>query len=128
MIPRALSKYLWVALVATSASTAIFAHLYREALQDVARIEAEARADELEKANAAWAAQFELVRQAHEAREAELKRRLEQNDAAVTESLNREREATERLQAYIDSMEDTEWSRTPLPSDVVTRLEALGNE
>ena len=128
MILRALSKYLWVALVATSASTAIFAHLYREALQDVARIEAEARADELEKANAAWAEQFELVRQAHEAREAELKRRLEQNDAAVTEALNREREATERLQAYIDSMEDTEWARTPLPGDVVTRLETLGNE
>lgn len=117
-----------MALAATTVSSAVFAYLYREALQDVARVEAEARADELEKANAAWAAQFELVRQAHEAREAELKRRLEQNDAAVTESLNREREATERLQAYIDSMEDTEWSKTPLPSDVVTRLEALVNE
>lgn len=128
MILRALSKYLWVALVATSASTAIFAHLYREALQDVARIEAEARADELEKANAAWAEQFELVRQAHEAREAELQRRIEQSNNAATESLNREREAAARLQAYIDSMEATEWSRTPLPSDVVTRLEALVNE
>lgn len=117
-----------MALAATTVSSAVFAYLYREALRDVARIEAEARADELEKANAAWAEQFELVRQAHEAREAELQRRIEQSNNAATESLNREREAAERLQAYIDSMEDTEWSRTPLPSDVVTRLEALVNE
>lgn len=126
-----LGKYLWVALVATSISTATFAYLYKEALQDVARVEAEAQRDAALAANERAAEVTAELEATMAERERVLQARIEESNRITREARERA-EAAEQLLGDFETErqsdvtpEYTEWADDEVPESVVTRLRSL---
>lgn len=126
-----LRKYLWVALAATTFSTATFAYLYKESLQDIARVRAEAQVEALEAANARGAAVAQRVEAAAAERERVLQSRITELNRVNAEARSRAEAANQALKEFDTSVnEDTSeeyevWEKTEVPSGVVTRLRGL---
>lgn len=131
----ALSKYLFIALLATSASTATFAWLYKEALQDVARVRAEEQRAAAVAANNRASEVAVRLQAALEERERVLLERIRDASRVAREADERRAVAervlsdyeTERLSAAEADPEERAWSETKLPSGVVTRLQELAD-
>jgi len=128
---KGLSRYLWIGLAATTLSTATFAYLYKEALQDVARVRAQAQTEAALAANERAAATIMRMQQAAAEREAQLRRLAERNERISNEAIERAIAAEQRLSNLATEQQNdvtpefTEWKDQKVPSSVVTRLRSL---
>jgi hypothetical protein len=127
-----LQQYLWIGLVATTLAATTFAYLYKEALQDIARVKAEAVAEALEAANIRQANVLARQKVATDAREADLLARIDQLNAETGFASARAEEAELALRHYVTEQQNdeasAEWQETELPSSVVSRLQGLAAE
>lgn len=126
-----LSKYLWIALVATTLSSATFAYLYKEALQDVARVRAEAQSEAAIAANNRASEVAVRIQAEMAERERILLARIAESNR-VTREANERAALAERVlgdyeteQLSDETPEFTEWSQREVPSSVIARLREL---
>lgn len=129
-----LSKYMLPALIATTLSTGLFAYLYKEALQDVARVEEQAKREAAEAANNRFRLSNLRQQEAHAVEVAELEARMAAMNEATAAAQQRLAVANKRLSNFAtqqrgdSSPEYAAWRNTKLPSSVVTRLHSLKEE
>lgn len=128
-----LSKYAWIALAVSLAANGGLAYLYKEALQDTARVQLQEqleRAIALQESTLAAASAQEA---AHAVRVTELQRRLELSDQVSREHADRAAVAVADLhdfEASLGNRRETqpdyaEWADTKLPTSVGAGLRAL---
>lgn len=126
-----LKRALLIALAATTVSTVTLGYLYKEAIQDVARVRAEAQVEALAAANDAAARAALSIDAAARAREAQLLARIAAADAAAVASADRAQAATESLRNFATEQQrdvaSADWQATPLPDSVTQRLRELVN-
>lgn len=118
-----------VALAVSLAANAALWYVYKDALLDVERV----RTETIAAANARLTQSLEHQATAHEARVAELTRRLELSDQVTREALARAEANEQRLDDYRRQQADVartdheyaEWGRQQLPAGVADRLREL---
>lgn len=128
-----LRQYLMIALAVSIAANAAIGYLYKEALQDTARVELQERLERALAANETAAVVRVAEALAAQDRVTELRRRLERSDAVARESAERETAAREDLTEFEASLEARElaqpdyldWAKVELPDRIVEGLKAL---
>ena len=130
---RGLTSYLVIALGISIAANAAIGYLYKEALQDTARVELQERLERALAANETAAAARVAQAIATQLQVTELQRRLEQSDAVARETAAREAAAREDLTEFEASLEARElaqpdyadWAKVELPDRIAEGLKAL---
>ncbi len=128
-----LSKYAWIALAASLAANGGLAYLYKEALQDTARVQLQEQLDRaiaLQESTRAAALAQEAANALHVT---ELQRRLELSDQVSKEHADRAAEAMADLSDFERSLGErreaqpdyAEWADIKLPPSVAEGLRAL---
>ena len=128
-----LSKYAWIALAVSLAANAGLAYLYKEALQDTARVQLQEQLDRAIALQESTRAAADAQAIAHADRVTELQRRLELSDQVSREQADRAAAAVSDLQDFEDGLANRQleqpdyavWAEVKLPSSVGAGLRAL---
>lgn len=130
---KGITTYIMIALGVSLAANAAMGYLYKEALQDTARVEIQALLDEALRANRTAYSTYTAALAARNAQVTELQNRLLRSDQVMREHADRAAASQERLSAFEETlgaraMEDPSyesWSNTPLPGSIAEGLQSL---
>ncbi len=132
---KGITTYLMIALGVSLAANAGVSYLYKEALQDTARVEVQALLDEALSANRTAYSTYTSALGARNAQVTELRRRLAQSDQVSKEHEDRAAASQGRLTAFEESLGARRieqpgydsWAEAELPTGVAEGLRGLAN-
>ncbi len=128
-----ISTYLNMVMAISLATNVALGYLYKESLQDTARVELQGQLHKVLEANARAETVRVATKAGYEAQVTELLRHLELSDSVAEEARLRAGEAAESLAGFEEaqgareaaSLEYKSWSRVPLPANIATGLQSL---
>ncbi len=133
---KGITTYLMIALGVSLAANAGVSYLYKEALQDTARVEIQGQLDEALSANRQAYTTYTAALAARNAQVTELRERLQRSDQVSREHADRAAASQERLSDFEETLEaraamDSSygaWSQTELPGSIAKGLRSLVGE